>query len=64
MVAILRDQNGAELTRILQTNTPDRYRADFVLRESIRDVYSIEFRFEDGSPAYVREGIQIGVTLA
>jgi len=63
LVMILRDENGVEIQRVTQTNTPDRYRADFMLEEPVSGVYSIEFQYEDGRPAYVREGVQIGVAL-
>lgn len=63
LVLILKDAEGNELGRVSQTNTPDRYRVDFMFEVPITGVYSVEFQFENGDPAYVCDGMQIGVTL-
>ena len=46
-----------------QTNSSDRYLADFMFKTPIENVYSVSFSYENGTPAYVKEGVQIGVAL-
>ncbi len=61
LTLVLKDRQGNELLRVAQTNPADRYRVDFMLKTPVEGVYSVEFLYSDGSPAYVCDGMQIGV---
>ncbi|WP_312281820.1 hypothetical protein, partial [Oscillibacter sp.] len=63
LVLILKDADGNELGRVSQTNTPDRYRVDFMFETPVIGVSRVEFQLENEDPAYVCDGMQIGVTL-
>jgi hypothetical protein len=63
LVMVMYDSAGNVLGSVTQTNSTDRYIADFMLESPVENVYSVSFQHQDGSPAYVREGVQIGVAL-
>lgn len=63
LIMVMYDSSGNTIGSVPQTNSPDRYIADFMLENPVENVYSVSFQYQDGSPAYVREGVQIGVAL-
>lgn len=60
---VLKDIDGNCLLRMKQTNSPDRIWADFMLETPLAGVYSVAFEYEDGSPAYMCDGMRIGVAV-
>lgn len=64
MELVLLNKNGEVIKRVQQTNAPDRVIIDFMLQEPVYGVYSVRFQTQDGTPAYVCDGLQIGVTLS
>ncbi len=59
-VAILKDRNGNILSKIPQASTEDMIWIDFIVKEPIKNIYSISFELTDGNIAYVENSIQIG----
>lgn len=61
---VLLNERGEVITCVQQTNAQDRCTVDFMLREPVYGVYSVKFQTQDGTPAYVCDGLQIGITLS
>jgi len=59
-VAVLWDQYGNELARLPQVNSPERIWLDFIPDQPIYNVYAVTFELDDGNPAFVQDGMQIG----
>lgn len=62
-VAVFYDRDGNELARVRQANSPDRFWLDFIPEEPLTGVYSVAFELEDGSVAYIEDGLQVGYIL-
>lgn len=62
-VAVLRDINGIELARAAQSQTDRRIWLDFQFDEPVLGVYSISFELDDGYPAFIQDGLQVGYVL-
>lgn len=60
-VAVFLDKNGNVLDKVRQANSPNRFWIDFIPDQPLQGVDSIAFEYEDGSPAYVCDALQIGV---
>ena len=60
-VAVFYDREGNEIARVKQANSPMRIMTEFYPDTPLENVYSIAFEYEDGSPAYVCDALQIGV---
>ena len=59
-VAILKDKDGNELARAIQAQTDRRLWLDFQFNEPVLNAYSVSFELDDGNPAYIQDGLQIG----
>lgn len=59
-VAVLKDINGNELARTVQSQTDRRLWLDFQFDEPVTGVYSVSFYLDDGNPSYIRDGLQVG----
>lgn len=60
-IAVFYDRDGNEIARVKQANNPMRIMTEFYPDTPLENVYSIAFEYEDGSPAYVCDALQIGV---
>ena len=58
----LMDADGKRIVRVKQSNDARRYWTDFIIPD-IQGVKTISFEYEDGTVAYVRDAIQVGVRV-
>ena len=61
-VAVLKNREGNVITRIPQVTSPERQWLVFIPDEPVYGVYEISFELTDGNPAFVQDGMQIGMS--
>ena len=60
--AVFKKANGNIIARIKQKTSYERYNADFYPDTPLTDVASVSFELEDGSPAYIYDALQFGIS--
>jgi hypothetical protein len=58
--AVLKDSQENIIAKIEQAQKEDRYWLDFIPEQPVKNVKTISFELENGAPAYIQNGLQVG----
>lgn len=61
-VAVFRNRLGEVIDKVKTRTSSNKFWMDFIPDKPLVGVYSIEFELTDGSIAYIKDGLQIGIS--